>query len=329
MSEKKIIAIVGATGTQGGSVAKAFLAHPSEWTVRGLTRNPTSPSALALADQGAELVTASLDDPDSLKKAFEGAHVVFVNTDFWLPYHKHIPSKGRLAARDIAMETEKQHARNAAEAAAASTTLERYIYSALGPMKRASNGKYPHSHHWETKAAAVDYIESQMPNLAAKTSFIYIAAYATNAFLFPKRTPSTGVYELVINCPPSTMWPIIDTPTSTGSFVHALVSEPPRTKLLAYDSYMTIAETVDLWKRISGKDAEIVELGMEEMQKRTGLTPEVLCGPAFIGEYGYMGGIEGWIGPEKLKNRPETQSYEEFLRKQSEDVLLGGQFDMA
>src|SRR5688572_28536137 len=77
MSEKKIIAIVGATGTQGGSVAKAFLAHPSEWTVRGLTRNPTSPSALALADQGAELVTASLDDPDSLKKAFEGAHVVF------------------------------------------------------------------------------------------------------------------------------------------------------------------------------------------------------------------------------------------------------------
>ena len=62
------IAVIGATGQQGGSVARACL--KAGWKVRGLTRNIASRGAKALAAEGAELVTADIDDHESLAKAF-------------------------------------------------------------------------------------------------------------------------------------------------------------------------------------------------------------------------------------------------------------------
>ncbi|MGH3026831.1 MAG: NmrA family NAD(P)-binding protein, partial [Gaiellaceae bacterium] len=67
MADKKLIAVVGATGAQGGGLARAILADPhSEFAVRGVTRNPESDNAKTLAAQGAELVAADLDDEASL-----------------------------------------------------------------------------------------------------------------------------------------------------------------------------------------------------------------------------------------------------------------------
>jgi len=84
MSEKKIIAVLGATGAQGGSLAHSILNDPkSEFKVRAITRNPTSDKAKALAKAGAEVVGADLDDLDSLKKAFKGAYGVYGVTNYW------------------------------------------------------------------------------------------------------------------------------------------------------------------------------------------------------------------------------------------------------
>ncbi|KAF4502533.1 nitrogen metabolic regulation nmr [Fusarium agapanthi] len=69
----KLIVILGATGNQGGSVAEVFLSEPG-WKVRALTRNTSTAKAKALSSKGAEVVRADLDDPSSLKAAFEGAH---------------------------------------------------------------------------------------------------------------------------------------------------------------------------------------------------------------------------------------------------------------
>ena len=66
----KIIAVTGATGGQGGSVVNILLKR-GEWKVRAITRNVESKSAKALAARGAEVVTADLDDEESLIKAFE------------------------------------------------------------------------------------------------------------------------------------------------------------------------------------------------------------------------------------------------------------------
>ena len=84
MKDHKIVAIVGATGGQGGSLARAILADPAgAFSVRAVTRRPESAAARALAACGADIVTADLDRAETLKRAFEGAHAVFCVTNFW------------------------------------------------------------------------------------------------------------------------------------------------------------------------------------------------------------------------------------------------------
>lgn len=84
MSEKKMIAVVGATGAQGGGLVRAILndSH-SDFSVRAITRDVTSDKAQALAKLGAEVVAANIDDAESLKKAFAGAYGAYCVTFFW------------------------------------------------------------------------------------------------------------------------------------------------------------------------------------------------------------------------------------------------------
>ncbi|KAK0118253.1 hypothetical protein ONS95_012554 [Cadophora gregata] len=319
-SAQKIIVVVGATGNQGSSVANTFLKLPN-WHVRCLTRNTASPAAQNLSSQGAELVKADLSDLSSLSKAFEHANAIFVNTDFWAQY-RNDTSKTKDKSEE-SYELEVSHGKNAAVAAAGVKTLERFIYSALGPMKKASKGKYPHSYHWESKNAIVDYIENEQPELAKKTSFIYLGAYATNAFLVPKLDPSTGKYALVIPMKKDTKIPIIDPGKSTGPFVQALVeTEEPGQKLLAYDSNLSMGEIVDVWSRATGKEAVLNEVTVDFMHKQFGVPLEVLGGPAFIEEFGYMAGLTGVIEPHQLKRKVVTTSFEDFLKTRNHDELM-------
>lgn len=84
MSDSKVIAVVGATGAQGGGLARAILEDPEGgFAVRAITRNPDSEQARALAEAGAEVVEADLDDEASLVGALAGAHGAFFVTNFW------------------------------------------------------------------------------------------------------------------------------------------------------------------------------------------------------------------------------------------------------
>jgi uncharacterized protein YbjT (DUF2867 family) len=84
MSQKQIIAVVGATGAQGGGLVRAICADQSgRFAARALTRDPKSDKAKALGALGAELVQADVDDEASLRRAFEGAHGAFCVTFFW------------------------------------------------------------------------------------------------------------------------------------------------------------------------------------------------------------------------------------------------------
>jgi uncharacterized protein YbjT (DUF2867 family) len=100
MSEKKIIAVIGATGAQGGGLVRAILSDPSsEFAVRAITRDPNSDKAAALAKMGAQVVQANLDDKDSLKRAFQGAYGAFCVTAFWEHFS---PEKEIAQARNMA-----------------------------------------------------------------------------------------------------------------------------------------------------------------------------------------------------------------------------------
>src|SRR5689334_21373098 len=84
MSTKKIIAIAGATGAQGGGLARAILKDPgSPFAVRALTRDVSSEKAQALRAAGAEVVHADVNDLESLKKAFAGAYGAYCVTFYW------------------------------------------------------------------------------------------------------------------------------------------------------------------------------------------------------------------------------------------------------
>ncbi len=84
MAEKKIIAVVGATGAQGNGLVKAIQNDPSGgFAARALTRDPNSAKAKELAALGAEVMAANVDDPASMKKAFQGAYGAYCVTFFW------------------------------------------------------------------------------------------------------------------------------------------------------------------------------------------------------------------------------------------------------
>ncbi len=84
MADKKVIAVLGATGAQGGGLVRAILADKSgEFTARALTRNVNSEKAKAMADMGAEVVAVDIEDYESIKKAFAGAYGVYAVTFFW------------------------------------------------------------------------------------------------------------------------------------------------------------------------------------------------------------------------------------------------------
>ena len=84
MAKKKVIAVIGATGNQGGGLCNAILNDPAGGFIcRAVTRDPSKEKARALAARGAEVVTADLDDVESLKRAFTGAYGAFCMTNFW------------------------------------------------------------------------------------------------------------------------------------------------------------------------------------------------------------------------------------------------------
>ncbi|MEJ3749033.1 NmrA/HSCARG family protein [Actinomycetes bacterium KLBMP 9797] len=84
MADQRVIAVVGATGAQGGGLARAILADTGgEFVVRALTRKPDSDAARQLAAQGAEVVEADISDQWSVTKAFDGAYGAFLVTNTW------------------------------------------------------------------------------------------------------------------------------------------------------------------------------------------------------------------------------------------------------
>jgi uncharacterized protein YbjT (DUF2867 family) len=100
MTERKLIAVVGATGAQGGGLVRAILAdRTGGFAARAITRDPNSAKARALADAGAEVVAADLDDEASLAKALAGAHGAYFVTNFWEHFS---PEKEQAQARNMA-----------------------------------------------------------------------------------------------------------------------------------------------------------------------------------------------------------------------------------
>ena len=131
-TNKNLIAVVGATGQQGGAVVRALQAN-KQFKVRALTRNPDEHPQV-----GDEIIKADLNRPETLKPAFEGAHGVFLVTNFW---------KGGTDEVDQA---------TAAVRAAKDAGVKHFVWSTLPDVEAISGGKFYVPHF--TGKAKVDRI---------------------------------------------------------------------------------------------------------------------------------------------------------------------------
>ena len=103
---QRSILVCGATGSQGGAVARNLLDRG--FRVRALTRDPQKPEARTLAEQGAEVVQGDMDDRSSVDRALEGAHGVFSVQNFWETGYEREVQQGKTVA-DAIKEAGVQH----------------------------------------------------------------------------------------------------------------------------------------------------------------------------------------------------------------------------
>ncbi len=180
MSRPKIIAVVGATGSQGGGLVRAIQADETKrFAARAITRDVNSAAARELTDLGAEVVAADVDDLDSLKKAFSGAYGAFCVTFYW---------------NHMSPDQEQTQAKNMAEAAKAAG-LQHVVWSTLEDTRNCIPldddrmptlmGKYKVP-HLDSKAESDPFFR----DLGVPTTFLLTSFYWDNAIKFgmgPKR----------------------------------------------------------------------------------------------------------------------------------------------
>jgi uncharacterized protein YbjT (DUF2867 family) len=182
MPEKKIIAVIGATGAQGGGMVRAIQADKSgSFAARAITRNPNAEKAQALRAAGVEVVASDIDKPETLSKAFAGAYGAFCVTNFW---------------EHFSAEREVTQARNMAQAAK-DAGLQHVIWSTLEDTRKwvplednrmpTLQGKYKVP-HFDGKGEA----DQIFRDLGVPTTFLLTAFYWENLIYFgagPQRGP--------------------------------------------------------------------------------------------------------------------------------------------
>lgn len=164
----KIIAVVGATGAQGGGLCRAVLKDKDGgYKVRALTRNPGSEKAKELKKMGAEVMAADLDDVESLKKGFHCVHAAFCVTFYW---------------EHMSPEKELAHAKNMADAAKEdhvghviwSTLEDTRKWVPLGDNRMPTlMGKYKVPHLDSKGEADAYFTERGLPVTFLRTSFYW------------------------------------------------------------------------------------------------------------------------------------------------------------
>lgn len=194
----KLVVVVGATGNQGGSVARRFLREGTDrFRVRALTRDPGSGPAKELAALGAEVVRADLNDVGSLEAAFKGANIIFSVTNYWEPFFPHkieasraqVKALGLGGVREYAGRVELAQGRNIADAAAAtvdSLDVNGFIASTLSHAERCSGGRFKELYHFDAKAEVFPYyVREKHPTLAAKMSCVQTGYFMTSHRILP------------------------------------------------------------------------------------------------------------------------------------------------
>lgn len=332
---KKIVAVLGATGTQGASVVDAFLSS-SDWHIRALTRNPSSAKARAIPkSERITIIQADTSDWFSLLAAFEGCDAIFAVTDYWAPFanaqlrQKHAtgPKPGE-ALREWAYHDEIDHGKSIVRAAtigAVNGKLKHFIWSGLPSAKKCSNGKYQGIYHFDSKAEITEYIKQYYPALAKVMSVLYVGFYASNMIVSPMMKPikqEDGSFLVQRLCDGDAKHPFIITRDHTGPLAKALVETDPGKMLLGYNAMVSWKEMTEIWARATGQDALYREVSLEDFKKQFPVEGEELLSATYSAEFGYAGHDPTVITPQALGFKDDPKIIETWMKKQDWSAVL-------
>ena len=312
---KKIIAVFGATGAQGGGLAKAILNDPnSEFAVRAVTRDINSEKALELARLGAELVSANIDDPATVEKALQGAYGAYFVTFYWAHFS---PEKERDEARIFA-------------AAAKTAGLKHVIWSTLEDTRNwvplsdkrmptlMGNYKVP---HFDAKGESDKFfLEAGVPVTFLRASF-----YWDNLIYFgsgPKKGPD-GKYYITFPLDDKKMAGIAA--EDIGKCAYGIFRKGPE----------LAGKTIGIaGEHLSGQEmAEALSKALKQEVYYNNVTPETFRGFGFPGADDLGNMFQFYRDFEKDVNEvrsvsvskdlnPSLQSFDQWLEKNAERIPL-------
>ncbi|KAJ2400966.1 hypothetical protein GGI23_001701 [Coemansia sp. RSA 2559] len=257
------IAIVGATGFQGGSVLRTLHAT-GKYKIVALTRNTSSTSAKALKERypDIELVAANVDDVGTLKEAFANVDIVFGMTSFLEPELLDKISNGQVDAEFI-------QGKNIADAAIASG-VDKIVFSTLPSLKAHSGGKYPGAYQFEAKHDIENYLKSKSGKI--HSAFIHLGSYMENFIRSSRISPDdneTVVFSMPL--PPTYLSPFVDVANDTGPVVlHVLdhFDEFSGESIVVSGGFYKMQEMVDAFSEATGRPAKYVQSPMSQISNK-------------------------------------------------------------
>ncbi|KAE8148743.1 hypothetical protein BDV25DRAFT_168251 [Aspergillus avenaceus] len=244
----KVLAVFGATGNQGGSVIRSILADPvlsKEWKIRGITRDPSKPTAAKLADQGVELVSADMSSIEQALPAVTGADAVFLVTNFWESMNRETEIAQGKAVTDACKQAGVKH----------------LIFSSLRNVTEISNGRLPNVSHFDGKAE----IESYIRQSGVPATFVLAGLYMGNFFQFFNKQGDTYTLAWPVDLDKAQV-PLFDVVNDTGKFVKAAIKHYPTAlnqRILAATDYYTPRRIVEEFSQVTGYKVQAMQIPVD------------------------------------------------------------------
>ncbi len=275
---ERSILVCGATGKQGGAVARSLLDRG--FRVRGLTRDPQKPDAQALAEQGAEVVQGDMEDRSDMDRVLEGAYGVFSVQNFW----------------ETGYDREVQQGKTVADVAKAAG-VEHFVYSSVGSAHRQTG--IP---HFESKWEVEEHVRQiGLPYTILRPVFFMqnwemMREHVLGGTLAQPLDPDKPLQQLDVE--------------DLGAFAAMAFERPDewigREVDLAGDE-QTMPEIAETFGRVAGKEISYYQVPWDQFEEQMG--EEFARQYRWFNDVGYEADIAAL-----QQEYPELTSFERYLR---------------
>jgi len=303
-----LVVVCGSTGQQGGSVIQELIISDRPYRLRGLTRDPTKPAAKSLEAQGVHMVQVNLqaENVDAIRKAFEGADIIFAVTNYWEHQSK---------VRDI-------NDGKALVDAAKHVNAKLLVWSGLSSVTDCSGGKYTKVEHFDSKAIVTAYArETGVPTADVQAGF-YAENFSTTGLKMINKGPDGSLF-ILFPVDPETLMPIIYLSKDFGMFVRKAIEDATQgagATIHTSSELLSVKDICAQFEEVTGKKLNHNQSSPDEFAsilQATGASAEIaaLMKEIYqaVEEYGYYGrGVD--LEAEKEGLARPTTTWKEYVK---------------